>query len=89
MLCKDVLGVQILPGNFATLGAHDFKFRTMASHCVTIVKEREAYIFVYDHESVPALMQTLASLAADPASSFSPLDAAAAGKRVLRLLRDA
>ena len=60
----------------------------MASNCVTIVKECETYIFVYDSESVPALMRTLRTLAADPASNFSQLDAAAASRNVQRLERD-
>ncbi len=57
----------------------------MARNCVTIVKECETYVFVYDHESVALLVETLERLAADPTSTLSPVDAAAARQRVWRL----
>jgi hypothetical protein len=74
---------------FAILGTVFFNFRAMGNNCVTIVKEREAYIFVYDSESVPALMQMLGRMASDPASNFSQFDAAAASRVVQRLQRAA
>jgi hypothetical protein len=57
----------------------------MARNCVTIVKEHETYVFVYDQESVSLLVETLERLASDPSSTLSPFDAAAARRRVWRL----
>ena len=59
----------------------------MGRNCIAIVKDQETYIFMYDHDSVPALLQTLDALAADPVTNFSPLDASVASRSVLRLQR--
>jgi hypothetical protein len=56
---------------------------------VALVKDAERYIFLYDNESAPALMQTLGRFAGDPDLSFSWYDAAVLSQKVRRLSRDA
>ncbi|MGE5191263.1 MAG: hypothetical protein ACM3U2_02095 [Deltaproteobacteria bacterium] len=56
---------------------------------VALVKDAERYIFLYDNESAPALMQTLGRFAGDPDLSFSWYDAAVLSQKVRRLNREA
>ena len=56
---------------------------------VALVKDAERYIFLYDNESAPALMQTLGRFAGDPDLSFSWYDAAVLSQKVRRLSREA
>ncbi len=55
---------------------------------VALVKDAERYIFLYDNESAPALMQTLGRFAGDPELSFSWYDAAVLSQKVRRLNRE-
>ena len=55
---------------------------------VALVKDAERYIFLYDNESAPALMQTLGRFAGDPELSFSWYDAAVLSQKVRRLCRE-
>jgi hypothetical protein len=55
---------------------------------VALVKDEERYIFLYDNESAPALMQTLGRFAGDPELSFSWYDAAVLSQKVRRLNRE-
>src|SRR5262245_33013717 len=55
---------------------------------VALVKDAERYIFLYDNESAPALMQTLGRFAGDPDLSFSWYDAAVLSQKVRRLTRE-
>ena len=55
---------------------------------VALVKDAERYIFLYDNESAPALMQTLGRFAGDPELSFSWYDAAVLSQKVRRLSRE-
>ena len=55
---------------------------------VALVKDAERYIFLYDNESAPALMQTLGRFAGDPKLSFSWYDAAVLSQKVRRLNRE-
>jgi hypothetical protein len=55
---------------------------------VALVKDAERYIFLYDHESAPALMQTLGRFAGDPELNFSWYDAAVLSQKVRRLNRE-
>jgi hypothetical protein len=55
---------------------------------VALVKEGERYIFLYDQESTPALLQTLGRFAGDSDLSFSWYDAAVLSQRVRRLNRE-
>ena len=56
---------------------------------IALVKESERYIFLYDDESSPALLQTLGRFAGDPDLSFSWYDAAVLSQKVRRLKREA
>ena len=56
---------------------------------VALVKDAERYIFLYDNESAPALMQTLGRFAGNPELSFTWYDAAVLSQKVRRLNRDA
>ena len=56
---------------------------------VALVKDAERYIFLYDDESAPALMQTLGRFAGDPDLSFSWYDAAVLSQKVRRLTSEA
>lgn len=56
---------------------------------VALVKDTERYVFVYDDQSAPALMQTLGRFAGDPELSFSWYDAAVLSQKVRRLHREA
>jgi hypothetical protein len=55
---------------------------------VALVKDAERYIFLYDNESAPALMQTLGRFAGDPELSFSWYDAAVLSQKVRRMTRE-
>ena len=55
---------------------------------VALVKDAERYIFLYDNESAPAVMQTLGRFAGDPELSFSWYDAAVLSHKVRRLSRE-
>ena len=56
---------------------------------IALVKESERYIFLYDEESSPALLQTLGRFAGNPDLSFSWYDAAVLSQKVRRLKREA
>jgi hypothetical protein len=55
---------------------------------IALVKDAERYIFLYDNESTPALMQTLGRFAGDPELSFSWYDAAVLSQKVRRQNRE-
>jgi hypothetical protein len=55
---------------------------------IALVKDAERYIFLYDHESTAALMQTLGRFAGDPDLSFSWYDAAVLSQKVRRQNRE-
>jgi hypothetical protein len=55
---------------------------------VALVKDAERYIFLYDNESAPALMQTLGRFAGDPELSFSWYDAAVLSQKIRRMTRE-
>jgi hypothetical protein len=55
---------------------------------VALVKDAERYIFLYDNDSAPALMQTLGRFAGDPELSFSWYDAAVLSQKVRRMTRE-
>lgn len=55
---------------------------------VALVKNEERYVFLYDGDSAPALLQTLGRFAGDPNLSFSWYDAAVLSQRVRRLERE-
>jgi hypothetical protein len=59
-----------------------------AINVVALVKDHERYIFLYDQESAPTLMQTLGRFAGNPELSFSWYDAAVLSQRVRRLSRE-
>ncbi|MGQ0636104.1 MAG: hypothetical protein ACT4QC_15945 [Planctomycetaceae bacterium] len=59
-----------------------------AINVVALVKDQERYIFLYDQESAPTLMQTLGRFAGNPELSFSWYDAAVLSQRVRRLSRE-
>jgi hypothetical protein len=56
---------------------------------IALVKEKERYIFLYDHEGTPALLQTLGRFAGNPELSFSWYDAAVLSQKVRRNHREA
>jgi hypothetical protein len=56
---------------------------------IALVKDKERYIFLYDQESAPALLQTLGRFAGDPDLSFSWYDAAVLSQKVRRMHREA
>jgi hypothetical protein len=59
-----------------------------AINVVALVKEGEKYIFLYDHESVPNVLQTFGRFAGDPELSFSWYDAAVLSQRVRQMSND-
>ena len=52
---------------------------------LALVKDGERYVFTYDDNSVPELLQTLGRYAADPELNFSWYDAAMLSQRVRKL----
>lgn len=56
---------------------------------VALVKDAERYIFLYDNESLPALLQTLGKFAANPELSFTWYDAAVLSQKVRNLPEEA
>lgn len=56
---------------------------------VALVKDAERYIFLYDNESAPALLQTLGRFASNPELSFTWYDAAVLSQKVRKLDQDA
>ncbi|MBS0260648.1 MAG: hypothetical protein JSS02_01730 [Planctomycetes bacterium] len=52
---------------------------------VALVKDGERYIFLYDNESTPALLQTLGKFASNPELSFTWHDAAILSQKVRKL----
>ncbi|HEY3967537.1 MAG TPA: hypothetical protein VGM05_23455 [Planctomycetaceae bacterium] len=52
---------------------------------VALVKDAERYIFLYDNESAPALLQTLGRFAGNPELSFTWYDAAVLSQKVRKL----
>jgi hypothetical protein len=55
---------------------------------VALVKDAERYIFLYDGESTPAVLQTLGRFAANPELSFTWYDAAVLSQKVRKLDQD-
>lgn len=55
---------------------------------IALVKDGERYIFLYDEESAPQLLQTLGKYAADPELNFSWYDAAILSQKVRKLQRE-
>ena len=52
---------------------------------LALLKDGERYVFLYDDQSLPQLLQTLGRYAADPELSFSWYDAAVLSQKVRRL----
>lgn len=52
---------------------------------LALMKDGERFIFLYDEQSTPQLLQTLGRYAADPEMSFSWYDAAVLSQKVRRL----
>ena len=52
---------------------------------VALVKDAERYIFLYDNESVPSLLQTLGRFASSPELSVTWYDAAVLSQKVRKL----
>ncbi len=52
---------------------------------IALVKDGERYVFLYDEESAPQLLQTLGHYAADPEMNFTWYDAAVLSQKVRRL----
>ena len=55
---------------------------------LALVKDDERYVFLYDENSVPQLLQMLGRYAADPELTFSWYDAAVLSQKVRRLARN-
>lgn len=55
---------------------------------IALVKDGERYVFLYDDQSVPQLLQTLGRYAADPELNFTWYDAAVLSQKVRRLQTD-
>lgn len=55
---------------------------------LALVKEGERYVFLYDDQSSPTLLQTLGRFAASPELSFSWYDAAVLSQKVRKLKRE-
>lgn len=49
---------------------------------LSLLKGEDRYVFLYDTQSIPQLMQTLGRFAADPELSFSWADAATLSAKV-------
>ena len=56
---------------------------------VALVKDSERYIFLYDNESTPVLLQTLGKFASNPELSFTWYDAAVLSQKVRKLSEEA
>ena len=56
---------------------------------LALVKDGERYVFLYDNESMPQLLQTLGRYAADPELNFTWYDAAVLSQKVRRLQSEA
>lgn len=52
---------------------------------IALVKDGERYVFLFDQESAPQLLQTLGHYAADPELNFTWYDAAVLSQKVRRL----
>ena len=61
---------------------------TTGKNCVAIVKDADRYIFLYDNESAPALMQALGRFAGDPDLSLTWYDAAVLSQKVRRMAKE-
>lgn len=55
---------------------------------LALVKNGERFVFLYDDESAPKLLQTFGKYAADPELEFSWYDAAVMSQRVRALQRE-
>lgn len=55
---------------------------------IALVKDGERYVFLFDEESAPQLLQTLGHYAADPEMNFTWYDAAVLSQKVRRLQAD-
>ena len=49
---------------------------------IALVKDSERYVFLYDDESAPTVLQTMGRFASNPELSFSWYDAAVLGDKV-------
>jgi hypothetical protein len=56
---------------------------------IALVHEVERYIFLYDDDSTPELLQTIGRFAGNPDLTFSWYDAAVLSQKVRRLKREA
>jgi hypothetical protein len=55
---------------------------------LALVKDNERFVFLYDDESCPQLLQTLGRYAADPELNFTWYDAAVLSQKVRRLQQE-
>lgn len=55
---------------------------------IALVKDGERYVFLYDDQSTPQLLQTLGRYAADPELNFTWYDAAVLSQKVRRLQQE-
>jgi hypothetical protein len=55
---------------------------------LALVKDGERFVFLYDDDSAPQLLQTLGRYAADPELNFSWYDAAVLSQKVRRLQQE-
>lgn len=61
---------------------------TQGVNVIALVKDAERYIFLYDDESAPVVLQTMGRFASDPELSFSWYDAAVLSQKVRKLKRE-
>lgn len=52
---------------------------------LALVKDGERFVFLYDHQSTPQVLQTLGKFAADPELCFTWYDAAVLSQKVRKL----
>jgi hypothetical protein len=55
---------------------------------IALVKDSERYVFLYDDESAPTVLQTMGRFASNPELSFSWYDAAVLSQKVRKLKRE-
>jgi hypothetical protein len=61
---------------------------TQGVNVIALVKDAERYIFLYDDDSAPVVLQTMGRFASDPELSFSWYDAAVLSQKVRKLKRE-
>jgi hypothetical protein len=77
---QDAVNLQPLPRTVANMNK--------GVNVIALVKGSERYIFLYDDESAPKMLQTLGKYAGDPELSFSWYDAAVLSQKVRKLKKD-